>query len=175
VGLTADPGAALADPTLATDPTLASAARPDEAPGGEAVEMKRHVEDLTADKRRLSRLYFSQLEENRKRQQKLRQILDNICDINAEFDLDALLLRLAETLRACLGFKVVLVRMREPGTRFLKACTSLGIDAAGCQALAAADVAVEDFLSWLKDEFKVSRSYFISHASPFNATLPRGY
>jgi signal transduction histidine kinase len=155
------------------DPIVAALASTSDAV--EADELRRQLDELTADKRRLSRLYFSQLEENRRRQQKLRQILDNICDINAEFDLDALLLRLAETLRACLGFRVVLIRLREPGTRFLKARTSVGIDVAGCQALAGSDVSVEEFLSWLKDEFKVSRSYFISHSSPFNGTLPRGY
>ena len=34
---------------------------------------------------------------------------------------------------------------------------------------------MEDFLSWLRDEFKVSRSFFISHNHAFNQTLPKGF
>ena len=37
------------------------------------------------------------------------------------------------------------------------------------------DVNLDDFLSWLKDDFKVSHSYFISHKESFNQILPRGY
>ena len=34
---------------------------------------------------------------------------------------------------------------------------------------------VDEFLSWLKDEFRISGSYFISHKHEFNRTLPRGF
>ena len=141
----------------------------------EVEQLRQQVGELTLAKQRLSRLYFSQLEENRKRAQKLHQILENICEINTEYDLNALLVRFAETIRASLGFRIVLIRLREPGTNRLKAYAFAGIDAAGTETLTAQDVLVEDFLSWLRDDFKVSRSYFISHSHDFNRVLPKGY
>ena len=44
-------------------------------------------------------VHFNQLEENRKRSQKLHQILDHICEMNSEFDLD---LMLASLPRLCI-------------------------------------------------------------------------
>ena len=141
----------------------------------ELASLRKQVAELTETRQRLSRLYFNQVEENRKRAQKLHQILENIGEINAGLDLEAMLGRLAETIRATLGFRVALVRLREPGSDALKACAFAGIDAAARATLAAADVRLEDFLSWLREEFRVSRSYFISHANAFSETLPAGH
>src|SRR5207247_2336224 len=101
---------------------------------------------------------------------KLHQMLENIREINSEIDIDVLLGRLAESVRSNLGFRIVLIRVREPGTERLKARAFAGVEASGREALAAEDVMVGDFLSWLRDEFKVSRSYFISHHHAFNQT-----
>src|SRR5436853_455507 len=57
----------------------------------------------------------------------------------------------------------------------LKARAFTGLGEEACATLEAEDVALDDFTSWLKDEFKVSRSYFISHKASFNRILPRGY
>jgi signal transduction histidine kinase/response regulator RpfG family c-di-GMP phosphodiesterase len=137
--------------------------------------LRLQVLELNGAKQRLSKLYFNQLEENRKRAQKLHQVLENICDINAVLDLDALLERFAETIRKSLGFRIALIRLREPGTETLEARAFAGISAADQAAVAEQHIRVPDFLSWLKDEFKVSRSYFISHNHEFNRTLPKGY
>jgi signal transduction histidine kinase len=141
----------------------------------ELASLRQQVVELTDTRQRLSRLYFSQVEENRKRALKLHQILENIGEINAGLDLEAMLGRLAETIRATLGFRMVLVRLREPGADALRACAFAGIDAAARATLAAADVRLEDFLSWLREEFRVSHSYFISHSHAFSETLPAGY
>jgi len=141
----------------------------------ELASLRKQVAELTETRQRLSRLYFSQVEENRKRAQKLHQILENIVAINAGLDLEAMLERLAETIRATLGFRVVLIRLCEPGADVLRACAFAGIEPAARATLAAADVRIEDFLSWLGEEFRVSHSYFISHSSAFSATLPAGY
>ncbi len=141
----------------------------------EVAGLRQQVVELTETRQRLSRLYFNQVEENRKRALKLRQILENIGEINAGLELEAMLTRLAETIRATLGFRVALIRLREPGSEVLKACAFAGLDEAARAGLAATDVRLEDFLSWLREEFRVSRSYFISHAHAFNETLPAGY
>jgi signal transduction histidine kinase len=141
----------------------------------EVASLSQQVTDLTETRQRLSRLYFNQVEENRKRAQKLHQILENIGEINAGLDLEAMLARLAETIRTTLGFRVALIRLREPGSDVLKACAFAGIEAEAREALTANDVRLEDFLSWLREEFRVSRSYFISHSNPFSQTLPAGH
>ncbi|HEY6866712.1 MAG TPA: ATP-binding protein [Candidatus Eisenbacteria bacterium] len=146
-----------------------------ETAGDEIAQLRKQVAELTETRQRLSRLYFNQVEENRKRAQKLHQILENIGEINAGLDLDAMLPRLAETIRATLGFRVVLIRLRDPGSPVLRARAFAGIETAGREALAATDVKMEDFLSWLREEFRVSRSYFISHTNAFSETLPAGY
>ncbi len=157
---------------------LKKAATQPAAPQPEPVDLERlraEVAELTATKQRLARLYFSQVEENRKRARKLHQVLESVGVINSDLDLDVLLQRLAETIRTLLGFRVVLIRIREPGTSLLKARAFAGIDESARGALAAEDVQVETFLSWLRDEFRVGRSYFISHTHGFNDSLPHGY
>jgi signal transduction histidine kinase len=50
-----------------------------------------------------------------------------------------------------------------------------GLAAGARAALQAHNVEIDDFRSWLRDEFRVSRSYFISHKHPFSRLLPAGY
>jgi len=148
---------------------------PESPPASEVEALRRQVAELTSAKQRLGQLYFRQLAENRRRAHKLHQVLEDICGINSEFDLEALLGRLAQTLSASLEFRVVLIRLREPGTNRLKARAFAGLEGPERERLEAEDVLVEDFLSWLRDDFKVSRSYFISHSHAFNQSLPAGY
>ena len=150
-----------------------SAAAP--ASGAAPAALRKQVADLEQTRERLSRLYFTQLEENRRRAQKLHQILQVVGDINRDLDPDTLLMRIAETIRESLGFRIVLMRVREPGTNRLKARAFAGLNDEARAALETEDVLLEDFLSWLKDEFKVGRSYFISHKASFSKMLPHGY
>src|SRR4029078_1655728 len=89
----------------------AAAARELESPGDpEALRVLEATgTELTETRQRLSRLYFNQSEENRKRGKKLHKILKNIAQINSDLDLDALLQRLAVTLQSSLGFRIVLI------------------------------------------------------------------
>jgi signal transduction histidine kinase/response regulator RpfG family c-di-GMP phosphodiesterase len=137
--------------------------------------LQQQIAELTETRQRLSKLYFSQVEENRKRGHRLHHILENIGQINSDLDLDGLLHRVAETLCSSLGFRIVLIRTREPGADHLRARACAGIDAGARASLEGHDLPVEEFLSWLRDEFKVSRSYFISHNHPFSQELPNGY
>jgi len=118
------------------------------------------VRDLTKAKQRLSRLYFMQLEENRKRAEKLHQVLENIGRINAELDLDALLQRLAATIRQSLGFRGVMIRLRAPDTPTLRAHVFASERADSGLATEQQDVSVELFMSWLREEHRISRSYY---------------
>ena len=149
---------------------------------GEAREALAHVDGMRAEiaelqgaKQRLSRLYHTQREENRRRALKLHQILENIREINAGFDLEPMLDGLAENIRSSLGFGIVLIRLREPGTRLLRAQAFAGIEPGVRSRMQREDIAVDDFMSWLRDEFKVSRSFFISHKHEFSRNLPHGH
>jgi len=137
--------------------------------------MRGRVTELEEARERLSRLYATQLEENRKRSQKLQHILRVVSDINSDLDPATLLARIAETIQQILGFRIVLIRVREPGTNLLRARAFAGLDQEARAQLAAEDVNLDDFLSWLKDDFKVSHSYYISHKESFNRSLPRGH
>ena len=145
------------------------------APLADLFELQRQVEELTTTRQRLSRLYFSQVEENRKRAQKLHEILENISKVSSNLDLDSMLDTLASTIKQSLGFGMVLIRLRDPATNRLRARAFAGIAERACQGLRRQDVEVETFQSWLREEFKVSRSYFISHTHSFSAELPKGY
>jgi signal transduction histidine kinase/response regulator RpfG family c-di-GMP phosphodiesterase len=146
-----------------------------EAPAGESGALQRQVTELEETRERLSRLYFNQLEENRKRAQKLQHILGVISDINSDLDPETLLGRIAEAIQQSLGFRIVLIRVCEPGTDLLHARAFAGLGEEARAHLEAEVVHLDDFLSWLKDEFKVSHSYLISHKESFNQILPRGY
>jgi signal transduction histidine kinase len=146
------------------------------ATGAAELEVLRgQVDELGRTKQRLSRLYFNQLDENRKRAERLQLILQIIGELNADLDLDRLMDRIAHTIQTSLGFRIVLIRVREPGTHMLKARAFAGLAPAAREALANDELLLDEFQSWLKDEFRVSRSYFISHKHPFSRQLPRGY
>ena len=133
------------------------------------------VEELRAAKERLSRLYTGQLEENRRRAGKLHHVLTLIHEINADLDPEALAGRIAQTVQRGLGFRIVLVRLREKDDDRLAACGFAGLPEAARAALTAADVPLDVFRSWLRDEFRVGHSYYIGHKHPFNRVLPQGH
>jgi signal transduction histidine kinase/putative methionine-R-sulfoxide reductase with GAF domain len=133
------------------------------------------IAELAEARERLSKLYATQLEENRKRSAKLQHILSVVSDINSDLDPVTLLARIAETIQQILGFRIVLIRVREPGTNLLRARAFAGLEAEARARLEAEDVQLDEFLSWLREEHKVSHSFYISHKESFNRALPRGY
>jgi len=161
-------------PPLALVPGVAGGAEPGDGDVDELSRLRKDVEVLGAAKQRLSRLYFSQLEENKKRASKLHLILEDISQINSELHLDAVLDRVAVTVRDSLGFRRVLIRLRETGTSRLRARAFAGLDDAARLQLESRDIEVDDFLSWLREEFRVSQSFFISHVHPLSQALPEG-
>lgn len=130
------------------------------------------IAELTRTKQRLSRLYFSQVEENRRRQQRLHRLLEHVSALGAELDPDSLLQRIADTVREGLGYRRVLVRVLDPAAGVLRAAAAAGVPAAAEQRLRARDVRHEDLAGWMRDEFRVGRSYYIPHAHPVNRELP---
>ncbi len=160
----------------APPPAAAPAPGPVPAPAGPENEALRDgIRAFDEARERMLRLYAEQLAEDRKRARDLQRILGVVSDINSDLDPATLLTRIAETIRQVLGFRIVLIRVREPGTGRLRARAFAGLDEEARARLEADDVALEAFLSWLKDEFRVSHSYFISHTDAFSRTLPPGH
>ncbi|MBI1799030.1 MAG: GAF domain-containing protein [Candidatus Eisenbacteria bacterium] len=154
-----------------TAPALESATRSAPASG----PLEQRFAELAAEHERVKALYLEEVDQNRQRAAKLHRILENICEINSDLDLDHVLQRLAETISSTLGFRIVLIRIREPGTGRLRACAFFGIEDDARSALQAQDLSRDEFLSWLRDEFKIGQSYFISHTHDFSRRLPAGY
>ena len=172
---TPDSPAAAAGERALPDPALLKAASGMATRTRRIRELVQEVSELGAERDRLESLYLLEAEANRGRAEKLHRILENICRINSELDPEVLLQRLAETIAGTLGFRIVLIRLLEPAGDMLRACAFSGIEGAARASLEREDVAREDFLSWLKDEFKISQSYFISHTQAFSKRLPAGY
>ena len=159
-------------PGIAPDPARAAAsAKPKK--GAESLEQR--IAQLEETRERLSKLYFSQLDENQRRAARLQDILRIVSQINASLDLDTLLERLTTTIQTSFGFRIVLMRLREPGEERLRAAAFAGLGDAARATLEAQEVRVDQLRSWLKDDFQVSHSYFISHRDAFSRTLPEGY
>ncbi len=136
--------------------------------------VQNEVEDLRHAKERLSKLYYAQVDATRQRAAKLQQVITALCSVSSALDLDTLLPRLAEHIQACVGFRSVLIRLRDPEHQTLKARAFAGVEESDMVQLEASEVTVSEFLSWLRDEFKVSRSFLIRHDHSFNRKLPRG-
>ena len=145
------------------------------APGVDVAALQGRVAELERIKERLSKLYFTQLDENRRRAERMRRILRALTEISADRDLDAVVARVAATIQSILGFRLVLVRLRAPGAERLEVAASVGLARAALETLEAHPIELDDFRSWLRPQFEVSHSYFIGHKDPFSKLLPPGY
>ena len=166
------PRSAEADPR----PPAPWPARTTRAPVAQEVEsLRRQVAELTATRQRLSRLYFGQIEENRQRGKRLHQILESIGQIDSELDWTRCCRASPRSSSASLGFRVVLVRMLEPGLR-PAAGRGLRRPRRGRAVVRSAPPTSRwrSSAAWLREEFRVSRSYFIGHQHEFSRTAPGG-
>ena len=140
----------------------------------EIEQLRRRVRELELTRERLSRLYFTQVEAGKTRMEKLHRLLEVVTQLNSTLELDALLVGAVRAVQATIGFRVVLLRVLDPDSGNLRARAFAGVDTAGMAKLEGQDLPLATFLSWLSDEFRVGRSYFISHTHAFSQHLPEG-
>ena len=140
----------------------------------EMQQLRQRVRDLEQMRERLSRLYFSQVETGKARMEKLHRILEVVTRLNSSLDIDTLLGQIVGAVQKSLGFRIVLLRILDPQAGAFKARAFAGLSAEAIARLEAADIPLATFRSWLEDEFRVSRSYFISHKHTFSSRLPGG-
>ncbi len=143
--------------------------------GPDLEKLQAHIENLERTRKRLGSLYVSQQDEIRRRSLRLDLVLSLVSEMNVGLELPALLEQLGESVRASLGFSMVLVRVRDPEQPVLRVMASTGVPPEALATLGRDALAVEEVRSWMKDEFKVSRSYYFSHRNPFSRVLPAGY
>jgi GAF domain-containing protein len=134
-------------------------------------DLKNKIDELDSTKQRLSRLYFAQVEENRRRAERVHRLFGTIALLNAERDTEKLLRAVTEAVRAHLGFRRVRLRLREPGASELKVRALAG---PATEDLAEFDrdvVALEQFDAWLAASRRISESYLIGR-NPVEAEEP---
>ncbi len=140
----------------------------------EMQQLRQRVRDLESMRERLSRLYFSQVETGKARMEKLHRILEVVTRLNSSLDIDALLAQIVGAVQKSLGFRIVLLRILDPETGTLRARAFAGLSSEAIAHLEANDVPISEFHSWLSDDFRVSRSFFISHKTSMSQQLPPG-
>jgi signal transduction histidine kinase len=140
----------------------------------EIQQLRTRVRDLESMRERLSRLYFSQVETGKARMEKLHRILEVVTRLNSSLDLDTLLGQIVGAVQKSLGFRIVLLRILDPETGMLRARAFAGLSPEAISQLEQRDIPEPEFRAWLMDEFRVSRSFFISHKHTFSRELPDG-
>ena len=140
----------------------------------EIEQLRMRARELELTRERLSRLYFSQVEAGKARMERLHRLLEVVTQLNSTLELEHLLDAIVRAVQAALGFRVVLLRVLNTKTNKLKARAFSGLGVEARAKLEAEDIELDVFLSWLSDEFRVGRSYFISHTHSFSGKLPDG-
>lgn len=102
-----------------------------------------------------------------KRATNLAKILEIGNTMNATLDLDRLLSRIAHAVRESLGFRMVLVRLLDEEDGTFRARAFAGLDGAAVAKLREHQVPLAEFRDLMRQEFRVSRSYFISHEAQY--------
>ena len=106
-------------------------------------------------------------EKERKRANNLARILEMSNHINANLELEPLLNEVAEAVRQSLGFRMALLRILDEESRCFVARAFAGLSEDAVRKLSASTIPLETFKTWMREEFKISQSYFISHEHGF--------
>jgi signal transduction histidine kinase/response regulator RpfG family c-di-GMP phosphodiesterase len=124
-------------------------------------------DELTQASDKMGDLYRYQLLTSRKRAARIKKVLEIATSINSNLSLDVVLHEIVHAVSDAAGFRIVLLRvLNEAGNEFqARAFAGLGREA--ILKLEQHQVPRTEFESWLKEEFRVSRSYFISHERKF--------
>jgi signal transduction histidine kinase/HD-GYP domain-containing protein (c-di-GMP phosphodiesterase class II) len=124
-------------------------------------------EELTHATDDMGRLYRNQLLTSRKQAARLKKVLEIATSINSDLTLDKVLHEIVNAVSDAVGFRIVLLRVLDEQTGAFEARAFAGLDREAIEKLERHSVSQGEFQSWLRDEFRVSRSYFISHKENF--------
>jgi signal transduction histidine kinase/HD-GYP domain-containing protein (c-di-GMP phosphodiesterase class II) len=124
-------------------------------------------EQLTQAADEMGRLYRNQLLTSRKQSARLKKVLETATSIGSDLALDKVLHQIVHAVQDAVGFRIVLLRVLDEQTQRFEARAFAGLDRQAIDKLERHGVSRSEFEGWLKDEFRVSRSYFISHKVNF--------
>ncbi len=124
-------------------------------------------EELTQATDEMGRLYRNQLLTSRKQAARLKKVLEIATSINSGLALDKVLHEIVYAVSDAVGFRIVLLRVLTEQSGAFEARAFAGLDRAAIEKLEQYDVPRGEFEGWLRQEFRVSRSYFISHKAKF--------
>jgi signal transduction histidine kinase/HD-GYP domain-containing protein (c-di-GMP phosphodiesterase class II) len=152
------------------DAAVAATAEADEQKALIETERQRMEEEKVraeAEKERISELYLKKIENSRRRAEELAKIIEIGNSINSNLDLDLVLSQVVNAVRESLGFRIVLLRMLNEKDRLLEARAFAGLETEAMSKLEESKIPEDEFRSWLREEFRISGSYFISHTRNF--------
>ena len=124
-------------------------------------------EQLTHAADEMGRLYRTELLASRKRAARLKKVLEIGTSINSNLALDKVLHEIVHAVSDAADFRIVLLRVLDDRTGMFEARAFAGLDRDAIQKLEQYEVPKAEFESWLKEEFRVSRSYFIRQEVKF--------
>lgn len=141
----------------------------------ELVELKDQMAQAVRERERISELYHKKLESSKRRTEDLTKILEVGNSINSHLDLDLVLSQVVNAVRESLGFRIVLLRMLNQEEEILEAKAFAGLEPEAISMLEESKIPESQFRSWLREEFRISNSYFISHTRDFWSEEDGGY
>jgi signal transduction histidine kinase/HD-GYP domain-containing protein (c-di-GMP phosphodiesterase class II) len=141
----------------------------------ESEEVRQEMSRAEREKERISELYLRKLESSKRRAEELTKILEVGNSINSHLDLELVLSQVVNAVRESLGFKIVLLRMLNEDEGVLEAKAFAGLEADAMSMLEESKISEDTFRSWMREEFRISGSYFISHTRNFWAEDDGGY
>jgi len=124
-------------------------------------------DELTQASDKMGDLYRYQLLTSRKRAARIKKVLEIATSINSNLSLDVVLHEIVHAVSDAAGFRIVLLRVLNQGGNEFEARAFAGLSREAIRKLEQHVVPRAEFESWLKEEFRVSRSYFISHERKF--------
>ncbi len=132
-------------------------------------------EELSEAADRLGTLYKSQLLTSRRRSARIKKVLEIATSINSNLALDKVLQEIVHAVSDAVGFRIVLLRVLDEQENMFEARAFAGLARDAIHKLEQHPVRREEFESWLREEFRISRSYFIGHEKHFWSEDDDGY
>ncbi|HXF59148.1 MAG TPA: ATP-binding protein, partial [Candidatus Saccharimonadales bacterium] len=124
-------------------------------------------DELTQASDKMGDLYRHQLLTSRKRASRIKKVLEVATSINSNLSLDVVLHEIVHAVSEAAGFRIVLLRVLNDSSTAFEARAFAGLNREAIHKLEQRPVPRQEFESWLKEEFRVSRSFFISHSRKF--------
>jgi signal transduction histidine kinase/HD-GYP domain-containing protein (c-di-GMP phosphodiesterase class II) len=124
-------------------------------------------EQLTQAADEMGRLYRTELLASRKRAVRLKKVLEIGTSINSNLALDKVLHEIVRAVSDAADFRIVLLRVLNERAGVFEARAFAGLNRDAIRKLEEYRVPAAEFQSWLRDEFRVGRSYFIRQEAKF--------